>query len=157
MARRRTPDVLDYEPALSYEMEVHPYDHAPNSEGAGQMSENLLVEEYTLLDQVHVLGATLDVFSVLYPQLQDIDFRTQATTLEVPVYLAQGRHEAPGRHLLAQEWFDQLQAPSKKLTYFDTSGHRPLWEQPAEFHDLMASRPGRHRTDPLTTRTTKGV
>lgn len=132
-------DVLDYEAALSYEMEVHPYDHSPNSEGAGQMSENLLVEEYTLLDQVHVLGATLDVFSVLYPQLQDIDFRTQATSLEVPVYLAQGRHEAPGRQQLAQEWFTQLRAPSKQLTYFDTSGHRPLWEQPTEFHDLMST------------------
>lgn len=132
-------DVLDYEAALSNEMEVHPYDHSPNSEGSGQMSENLLVEEYTLLDQLHILGATLDVFSVLYPQLQDIDFRTQATTLEVPVYLAQGRHEAPGRQLLAQQWFKQLRAPSKQLTYFETSGHRPLWEQPVEFQDLMAT------------------
>jgi proline iminopeptidase len=130
-------DVLEYEAALSYEMEVHPYDHSANSEGAGQMSENLFVEEYTLLDHVHTLGATLDVFSVLYPQLQDIDFRTQATSLKVPVYLAQGRHEAPGRQLLAQEWFKQLKAPSKQLTYFETSGHRPLWEQPAQFHDLM--------------------
>jgi pimeloyl-ACP methyl ester carboxylesterase len=130
-------DVLDYEAALSYEMEVHPYDHSPNSEGSGQMSENLFVEEYTLLDQLHILGATLVVFSVLYPQLQDIDFRTQATRLEVPVYLAQGRHEAPGRQLLTQEWFKQLRAPSKVLTYFETSGHCPLWEQPAEFHDLM--------------------
>jgi pimeloyl-ACP methyl ester carboxylesterase len=101
------------------------------------MSENLFVEEYTLLDQVHILGATLDVFSVLYPQLQDLDFRTQAARLEVPVYLAQGRHEAPGRQLLAQEWFKQLRAPSKELTYFETSGHRPLWEQPTQFHDLM--------------------
>ena len=90
-------DVLHYEAALSHQMEVHPYDHSANSEGSGEMSENLLVEEYTLLEQVHVLGATLDVFAALYPQLQDIDFRTQATSLEVPVYLAQGRHEAPGR------------------------------------------------------------
>ena len=29
--------------------------------------------------------------------------------------------------------------PSKKLVTFDTSGHRPLWEQPAEFHDLMTT------------------
>jgi pimeloyl-ACP methyl ester carboxylesterase len=132
-------DILDYEAALSGEMEVHPYDHSANSEGAGQMSENILVEEYTLLEQVHLLGATIDVFSVLYPQLQDIDFRTQATSLEVPVYLAQGRHEAPGRQLLAQEWFKQLRAPSKQLTYFETSGHRPMWEQPVQFHDLMAT------------------
>jgi proline iminopeptidase len=130
-------DVLDYEAALSHLMEVHPYDHSPNSEGSGEMSENLLVEEYTLLEKVHILGATLDVFAALYPQLQDIDFRTQATSLEVPVYLAQGRHEAPGRQALVQEWFKQLRAPSKQLTYFDTSGHRPLWQQPTQFHDLM--------------------
>lgn len=132
-------DILDYEAALSHLMEVHPYDHSANSEGSGEMSENLLVEEYTLLEQVHLLGAMLDVFAALYPQLQDIDFRTQATTLDVPVYLAQGRHEAPGRQLLAQEWFAQLRAPSKDLTYFDTSGHRPLWQQPTEFHDLMTA------------------
>ncbi len=130
-------DPLAYEAALSYETEVYPYDHSANSEGSGQMSENIFVREYTLMDQLHLLGATLDVFTVLYPQLQDIDFRTQAAELQVPVYLAQGRHEAPGRQLLAQEWFTLLKAPSKQLTYFETSGHRPLWEEPAHFHDLM--------------------
>lgn len=130
-------NMLQYEPALSYEDEVHPYSHAGNSEGSGQMGENIFVGEYTLLEQLHVFAGFLDTFSVLYPQLQDIDFRTQATNLEVPVYLAQGRHEAPGRQLLAQEWFAQLRAPSKDLTYFKTSGHRPLWEQPAQFHDLL--------------------
>ena len=130
-------DILGYEPALSYEQEVHPYDHSVNDEGSGQMSENLFVNEYTALEQVHVLGAFLDVFAVMYPQLQHIDFRTQAARLDVPVYLAEGRHEAPGRLLLAEQWFTELQAPRKQLTYFETSGHRPLWEQPAEFHTLM--------------------
>ncbi len=132
-------DILDYEAAVSYEMEVYPYSHAGNSEGEGQMSENLFVEEYTLLEQLHILGGFMDTFSVLYPQIQDIDFRTQATSLDVPVYLAQGAHEAPGRAEPAQQWFDLLQAPSKTLVTFDTSGHRPLWEQPAEFEDLMAT------------------
>jgi proline iminopeptidase len=130
-------DVLDYEPALSFEMEIHPYDHSANSEGAGQMGENLFVEEYTLLEQLHLMGATLDVFSALYPQLQEVDFRTQARALDVPVYLAQGAHEAPGRAVLAEEWFDLLQAPDKELVVFETSGHRPLWEQPAKFTDFM--------------------
>ena len=130
-------DVLAYEAALSHEMEMYPYDHGPNSEGSGQMGENILVEEYSLLDKLHIFAATLDVFSVLYPQLEDIDFREQAARLDVPVYLAQGRHEAPGRQLLAEEWFASLDAPAKELTYFETSGHRPLWEQPEEFQDLM--------------------
>ncbi len=131
--------MLDYEPALSYEDEVYPYSHAGNSEGAGQMGENIFVGEYTLLEQLHIFAGFLDTFSVLYPQIQDVDFRTQATSLDVPVYLAMGAHEAPGRAEPAKEWFDLLQAPSKRLVTFDTSGHRPLWEQPEQFHDLMTA------------------
>jgi pimeloyl-ACP methyl ester carboxylesterase len=129
--------ILPYETALSYEHDVYPYDHSPNSEGEGGFSENLLVEEYTLLEQVHALGAMMDTFSVLYPQLQEIDFRRGAAELDVPVYLVQGRHEAEGRAVLADEWFEQLRAPAKTMVVLETSGHRPLFEQPARFHQVM--------------------
>jgi len=132
-------NMLDYEPALSYEQEIYPYNHAGNSEGSGQMGENIFVGEYTLLEQLHIFGGFMVTFSVLYPQIQVLDFRTQATTLDVPVYLAQGAHEAPGRAEPAKQWFDLLDAPSKRLVTFDTSGHRPLWEQPAQFRDLMTT------------------
>jgi proline iminopeptidase len=130
-------DTLDYEAALSHEMDMYPYDHDQNSEGQGQMSENLFVEEYSLVEQIHALGATMDVFSILYPQLQEIDFRVDATQLDVPVYLVQGRYEARGRAELAEEWFEMLQAPHKEMIVFDTSGHRPLFEQPERFHQVM--------------------
>ncbi len=127
----------DYEPTLSHEYEVYPYDHTGNSEGSGGMTENIFVEEYSLLDAVHVLAGFLDAFAVLYPQIQNVDLRTQATHLDVPVYLAQGRHETPGRAGPAQQWFDLLQAPHKELIVIDHAGHRPLWERPQEFTDLM--------------------
>lgn len=129
-------DLLDYEPSLT-NTAVYPYDHAPNSEGAGGFGENLFVKEYTLLEQVHAFASFFDVFAVLYPQLQDIDFRQDATHLAVPVYLAEGRFEAPGRLDPAQQWFDLLDAPTKQWITFDTSGHRPLFEQPDQFHQLM--------------------
>jgi pimeloyl-ACP methyl ester carboxylesterase len=130
-------EVRDYEPTLSHEYEVYPYDHTGNSEGSGGMTENIFVEEYSLLDAVHVLAGFLDAFAVLYPQIQNVDLRTQATHLDVPVYLAQGRHETPGRAGPAQQWFDLLQAPHKELIVIDHAGHRPLWERPQEFTDLM--------------------
>jgi len=129
--------ILPYESALSYEHDVYPYDHSPNSEGEGGFSENFIVEEYTVLEQIHNLGAMMDTFSVLYPQLQRIDFREDATRLDVPVYLVQGRHEARGRAVLANEWFEQLEAPSKTMIVLDTSGHRPLFEQPEQFNEVM--------------------
>jgi proline iminopeptidase len=129
--------MLDYETALSYEHEVYPYDHSANSEGEGGFSENLLVEEYTLVEQVHLLAAFMDTFSVMYPQLQDIDFRTQVSRLDVPVFFVQGAHEARGRAVPFDEWFTLLDAPSKGVVTFDTSGHRPMFEQPDEFVAYM--------------------
>jgi proline iminopeptidase len=129
--------MLNYETALSYEHEVYPYDHTGNSEGEGGFSENFLVREYALIDQVHLLGAFMDTFSVLYPQLQDIDFRTTATEFVVPVYFVQGAHEADGRADVFAEWYPDVRAPVKDMVVFETSGHRPLFEQPDEFVDYM--------------------
>lgn len=130
-------DMLDYEPVLTNGNEVYPYDHSRNSEGAGGFGENIFDEEYSLMEQLHNFAAFLDVFTVLYPQLQNIDFRTDAAQLEVPVYLVQGRYEAPGRVQPAEEWFQMLDAPEKQLIVLETSGHRPLFEQPEAFHQEM--------------------
>ncbi len=129
--------MLDYESALSYEHDVYPYDHGPNDEGEGGFSENFLVEEYTLIDQVHLLGAFMDTFSVLYPQLQGIDFRESATDFDIPVFFVQGAHEADGRAEPFEDWYPTVNAPIKDLTVLDTSGHRPLFEQPGEFVAYM--------------------
>jgi pimeloyl-ACP methyl ester carboxylesterase len=129
--------MFPYETALSHEQDVYPYDHTGNSEGSGQMSENLLVSEYTLIDQVHVLGAFLDTFAALYPQLQQVDFRKTATEFEVPMFFVQGAHEAGGRAQPFADWYPMIQAPIKDMVVFDSSGHRPLWEQPDEFVDYM--------------------
>jgi proline iminopeptidase len=130
-------DMLDYEPALTNDSQIYPYDHSHNAEGPGGFSENLFVEEYTLMEQLHALAAMFDVFTVLYPQLQDTDFRQDARQLAVPVYLMEGRFEAPGRLGPAKQWFDLLDAPAKQWITFDTSGHRPLFEQPDLFHQQM--------------------
>ena len=52
----------------------------------------------------------------------------------------QGRHEAPGRAEPAREWFDALRAPSKEWIELDTSGHRPIFQQPGEFARAFAEK-----------------
>jgi proline iminopeptidase len=129
--------MLDYETALSQEYEVYPYDHTGNSEGEGGFSENFLAPEYTFTDQVHLLGAFMDTFAVLYPQLQDLDFRNDAVSLDVPVFFVQGAHEARGRAEPFREWAAVLEAPGKEIVEFENSGHRPLFEEPAKFVAYM--------------------
>jgi pimeloyl-ACP methyl ester carboxylesterase len=130
-------NMLDYEPALTYEHRVYPYDDTRVAEGANGFSSNLFVSEYSLMTQLHALAGFLDVFTVLYPQLQGIDLRTQVTRLEVPVYLVQGRYEARGRAEPAQQWFQALDAPHKAMVVFDASGHRALFQQPDLFYQVM--------------------
>ena len=130
-------EMLNYETALSHEQSVYAYDHSPNSEGEAQMSENIIADEYTLIDEVHILGAFMDTFAALYPQLQEIDFRETATEFQIPMFFAQGAHEADGRAEPFDEWYPMIEAPIKELVTLDTSGHRPLFEQPDEFVDFM--------------------
>jgi pimeloyl-ACP methyl ester carboxylesterase len=62
---------------------------------------------------------------------------TDTTELPVPVFFVQGEHEAGGRQQPFQEWYSTLDAPSKDVIYLDTSGHRPMFEQPDEFVAYM--------------------
>lgn len=129
--------MLDYETALANEHDVYPYDHSPNSEGEAGFSENFIVPEYSLTDQVHLLGSFMDTFAALYPQLQGIDFRETATSFEVPMFFVQGAHEAGGRAELFDDWYPMIEAPTKDLVVLETSGHRPLFEQPEAFVEYM--------------------
>jgi pimeloyl-ACP methyl ester carboxylesterase len=127
-------NLLDYEPAISHEHDWNPY---PELDVSKEMPGNLFVPENSLMDRINGLRGFLDTFSVLYPQLQDIDFRRDVPSLDVPVYMVIGQHEARGRAVLADEWFAMLEAPSKERIVFEASGHRPNFEQPERFAEVM--------------------
>ena len=93
--------------------------------------------EYGFLENANLLRGLLDMFSLMYPQLQGVDFRTDVTRLEVPVYILDGEHEIRGRRELAHEWFDALVAPSKQLVTYEDAGHAVAFEQLDAFHRLL--------------------
>jgi proline iminopeptidase len=97
----------------------------------------LIGSEYSLIDKANVLRGLVDMFSIMYPQLQDIDFRRDVTRLEVPVYVLEGASELRGRRDLAQQWLDQLTAPSKQLITYADAGHSVVFEEADAFHRLM--------------------
>jgi proline iminopeptidase len=85
--------------------------------------------EYNLVEKVNVLRGLIDMFAIMYPQLQTIDFHQTVKQLEVPVYLLDGAAELKGRRDLALEWFEQLQAPHKQWFSFENAGHSVAFEQ----------------------------
>ncbi len=93
--------------------------------------------EYDLVEKVNVLRGLLDMFTVLYPQLQGIDFRQDVPRLDVPVYMLDGAAELSARRDLALEWFDALEAPRKQRFTFENAGHSVAFEQFEALHQIM--------------------
>jgi pimeloyl-ACP methyl ester carboxylesterase len=89
------------------------------------------------MDRINAFRGFLDTAGTLYPQLQGIDFREDVVTLDVRVYMVLGEHEARGRAVLANEWFDMLEAPSKEAFIFEGSGHRAHFDRPGDFAEVM--------------------
>lgn len=93
--------------------------------------------EYGWLDRVYYLLGMMNTFNVVYPQLQEMDFRQDATRLDLPVYIVLGRHDMNNPSPLPEEYFNLLEAPRKQLVYFEDSGHGMLWQEADKFHRLM--------------------
>jgi pimeloyl-ACP methyl ester carboxylesterase len=98
---------------------------------------NVLGSEYNLVEKVNVLRGFLDMASVLYPQLQDIDFRQDVPRLETAVYLLDGAAELSARRDLALEWYDLLEAPLKRIYTFENAAHAVAFEQFEAFQKIM--------------------
>jgi proline iminopeptidase len=86
--------------------------------------------EYNLVEKINILRGLMETFAVVYPQLQQIDFRRDAERLDVPVYMFRGTSELAARDDLAVEWFNALEAPRKHMYRFDHAGHAVLTERP---------------------------
>lgn len=98
---------------------------------------DLAAPEYGLVDKVNWFRGVLDTLGVVYPQLWDIDFREQATQLNVPVYFLIGRHDINAPTVLVEEYYEVLEAPHKEIVWFEHSGHNPWLSESDRFIDAM--------------------
>jgi pimeloyl-ACP methyl ester carboxylesterase len=129
-------DLTAYGAVMEYYDRLEPYRRTAAFESARGMS-GFFPDEYGLMDTWNELRGFPDMAGLLYPQLQGIDFRRTAPRLDVPVYVMQGRHELSARTGPALEWFERLQAPIKRMFWFESSGHNADAEEPERFNDLM--------------------
>lgn len=127
-------DMLDYTAIVGTERAIYSY---PEFDGSTEMTATIWVPENTFMDRVNAIRGLLDTYSLVYPQLQELDLRQQAPRLEVPVYVVMGEHEARGRVEPAREWFDRLEAPEKTWVEFPASSHRASFERPEDYAALL--------------------
>jgi len=128
--------VLGYYEALTPPY-TPPAAYQERGERAGLGMFGVLGSEYGFVDKANIFRGLIDSFSILYPQLQEVDFRDDVTRLEVPVYVFDGANELSGRRDLSHEWFEALSAPSKALITYADAGHAPAFEHADDLHRLL--------------------
>jgi pimeloyl-ACP methyl ester carboxylesterase len=77
------------------------------------------------------------VLEAMWPTLTAYDFRAEASRLEVPTYIFQGRHDQNTPAKLVEQYFEILEAPHKGLVWFEKSAHSPLSDEPERFKRLL--------------------
>jgi pimeloyl-ACP methyl ester carboxylesterase len=97
----------------------------------------MMGDEYTAVNKVNLFRGLMETFNVLYPQLQEIDFRRDVPVLNVPIYIFDGEHELRGRRELVYEWFEMLQVPDKQMFTFEDGGHSVALEHADDLHRIL--------------------
>lgn len=95
--------------------------------------------EYGIADKVAAIFGGVVTFARVYDQLDNVDLETQSSKLEVPVFFAEGRYDLNAMTVLAERYFNVLDAPRKQLVWFEHSGHNPEHEEAAAFNDFMVN------------------
>lgn len=90
-------------------------------------------DEYGLVDKANFARGLVESFTVVYPQLVDLDFTTEAAIMEVPMYFLVGRQDVNAMASLVERYYNVLEAPHKELIWLE-SGHGA---SPEEIHDAL--------------------
>lgn len=88
-----------------------------------------LSPEYTLADRQAWDAGSAYTMKILWPQLADLSM-SHVSRLNVPVVLLLGRHDTTTPSVIAARWYERLQAPKKRLVWFENSAHIPIFEEP---------------------------
>jgi proline iminopeptidase len=68
----------------------------------------------------------------LLPELVALDL-TANRRLAVPLILFEGRHDWNVNSEVAAAWLDTVEAPEKRLLWFEHAAHMPMTEEPGKF------------------------
>jgi pimeloyl-ACP methyl ester carboxylesterase len=100
------------------------------------LGRGLRAAEYTLADIVRLTrGLSLYARSPLMdPQPDPIEV---VTRLQIPVAFFTGRYDQTDPAELTQAYFDRLEAPAKRMVWFERSAHFPFLEEPELFAQEM--------------------
>jgi hypothetical protein len=96
------------------------------------------VRESSMFDLPRIMRGFRFSLEAMWAEASRLNLLELAPTLEMPVFFFLGRKDHWVPPEVSMAYFEALTAPSKKLVWFDQSGHEPFVDEPAKFNALMA-------------------
>jgi pimeloyl-ACP methyl ester carboxylesterase len=95
--------------------------------------------DYSAGDVVRTMRGVGATQAALLSDVAVLDLARTLPRIDVPVVLAQGRHDkvAPGE--IAKRYAASLSAPDKHFVWFENSAHTPHLDEPEKFRDLLVN------------------
>jgi pimeloyl-ACP methyl ester carboxylesterase len=112
--------------------------HTYNSVARSLLSSLLRSPDYSLADAVRTFRGITAAQAALLPELSALDLTDRLTRLNSPIVMVQGRHDQVAPASSAERYAELLEAPSKRLVWFEHSAHMPHLEEPERFRELLA-------------------
>ena len=104
-----------------------------NSQGTEIFKGIFSAPEYSLLDKMKFFRGSLFSVKHLHQELLLTNLKELVNSIDIPVYFFLGKHDYSAPYELAQDYFERLKAPRKKLIWFEKSGHMPHYKEKSKY------------------------
>ena len=105
----------------------------------GKMLDNVSLRDLRPGDIVKFVRGAIFSLSTLEDEQMSVDFSKTITELKVPVYFCCGRRDYNVPFELVADYCEKLIAPSKRMVWFERSGHVPNFEEPEKFCETCSN------------------
>ena len=93
--------------------------------------------ESSIFDLPNILRGFRFSLDAMWAEVSALNLMKLVPALQMPVFFFLGRHDHWVPPEVSVAYFDVLTAPSKKLVWFEESGHEPFVDEPAKFNRAM--------------------
>jgi pimeloyl-ACP methyl ester carboxylesterase len=93
--------------------------------------------DYTVREKILIGRGKAWSRGILWDEFQSTDLTKKVTSLDLPVYVCQGRYDYTTNYDQARAYLEQLRAPLKGFYTFSRSAHSPAFEEPARFRQIL--------------------
>lgn len=93
--------------------------------------------ESSIFDLPNILHGFKFSLDAMWVEVSALNLVTLVPALQMPVFFFLGRHDHWVPPEVSVNYLDLLNAPSKKLVWFEASGHEPFVDEPDKFNAAM--------------------